>query len=377
MTQTKTQQIDNQTAAACARRLGDLRSAMENAGVDALIVASEPDIFYLTDFVGHDSLLLVTGEGGIIISDPRYDEFLDPWREVPGLSIHMGVRHRLEQSVADLCAEAGLKKLGIQAEHVTVAARHRLVGALRGLTLADTVGLVGELRKKKDAVEIARIEKAAAIQQAALTAALDKLQAGMTELEFCAELYYQMQIRGSFKPSFDAIIGAGPNSSVIHYMTGQGEIQPGCLLVDWGATYHGYCADLTRTFGIGEMPAKIVEIYAIVLDAQMAAIAACAPGRRCADIDAVARDVITNAGYGEYFGHGLGHGLGIEVHEDPYFNDLSDDILAPGNVMTVEPGIYLPGVGGVRIEDDVLITEDGHRVLSEYPKDLAGATRAI
>ncbi|MCA9784851.1 MAG: M24 family metallopeptidase, partial [Candidatus Cloacimonetes bacterium] len=153
--------------------------------------------------------------------------------------------------------------------------------------------------------------------------------------------------------------------------TGDAPLEPGVVLFDWGATVAGYNSDMTRTVGLGRLPEKIREIYAIVLDAQLAAIDAIAPGLTCASIDAVARHVITRAGYGEYFGHGLGHGLGLEVHEGPYFNNLSTDIrLEPGMVMTVEPGIYLPGDGGVRIEDDIVVTESGCRLLSDYSKRL-------
>ena len=162
-----------------------------------------------------------------------------------------------------------------------------------------------------------------------------------------------------------------PRSSVIHHQTGTVTIGQGVLLVDWGAVADGYCSDMTRTFGLGGLPAKISEIYQIVLDAQLAAIEACRPGKACIEIDSIARDLITTAGYGERFGHGLGHGLGLNVHEAPYFSrHAADAILEPGMVMTVEPGIYLPGVGGVRIEDDVLITDAGCRVLTDYPKDL-------
>ena len=147
-------------------------------------------------------------------------------------------------------------------------------------------------------------------------------------------------------------------------------IEAGTLLIDWGAVVDGYCSDMTRTFGVGTLPEKVRELYDVVLDAQLSAIDACAPGRVCAEIDALARGIIERAGYGEHFGHGLGHGLGLDIHEDPYFNDLETEVvLEPGMVMTVEPGIYLPGVGGVRIEDDVLITDVGCRVLTDFPKD--------
>jgi Xaa-Pro aminopeptidase len=342
-------------------------------GIDALLVSAEKDIQYLTGFVGHDSLAVLMSETAIIISDSRYDEFLQPWRE-NGIEVVMGIRHRLPDALRTICQNRSIKRLAIQAEHVTLAGLPKLEQALPGSTLIQTTGIVNSLRMRKDELEVATIERAIHIQQEALSAALNQITMGMTELEFSALLEFEMKLRGAFGTSFTPIIGAGPNSSVIHYMTGSGRISPeaGVLLVDWGAMVDGYCGDLTRTFGIGEMPAKIREIYAIVLEAQLAAIDAIGPGKRCDEIDAVARNVIAKAGYAQYFGHGLGHGLGMDVHEQPYFNNLETGVrLEPGMIMTVEPGIYIPGIGGVRIEDDVLITDDGSRVLSDYPKDLS------
>jgi len=357
--------------AACKSRQQRLQKALVAQDLDALLLSAEKDIQYLTGFVGHESLAMVTRSSAVIISDSRYDEYLQPWRDENAAEVIMGTRHRLFDTVKSLFGDGQMKRLGIQAEHMTIAARHKLAGILGESSLADTVDLVNALRVKKDALEVSLIEKAASIQQEALTAALGQLTLGMTELEFSALLEFEMKSRGAAGAGFTPIIGAGPNSSIMHHTTGSTPIQEGVLLIDWGATVDGYNADLTRTYGIGEMPAKIREFYAIVLEAQLAAIDAIAPGKVCADIDAVARRIITKAGYGKEFGHGLGHGLGMDVHENPYFNNLQTDVrLEPGMVMTVEPGIYVPGVGGVRIEDDVLITETGCRLLSDYPKDL-------
>jgi len=363
--------------AACAARRQRLDATLQNQKLDALLVNCETDIQYLTGFVGHDSLLLVSPEAAIIISDPRYDEFLNPWRNAMGAEIVMGKRHRLPETVKQLCESRNIKRLAIQAEHVTLAGRAKLAQAIGESRLVETTSLVSSLRMRKDGLEIATIERALGIQQDALTAALDQLTIGMTELQFSARLEYEMKMRGAQGTGFTPIIGAGPNSSIIHHSTGNTPIHSGVLLIDWGANVDGYNGDLTRTFAIGDpprMPAKINEIYPIVLEAQLAAIDAIAPGTICAEIDSVARRIIAKAGYGQYFGHGLGHGLGMDVHEAPFFNDLETSTkLEPGMIMTVEPGIYIPGVGGVRIEDDVLITERGCRVLSDFPKDLPSA----
>lgn len=362
-----------------ARAANDQRSRLSHLiaehKLEGLLISTEKDIYYLTGFVGHDSLLLVFADGtAAIVTDPRYDEFLNPWRGMEQLEIVMGVRHRLEESIAQLAKSRTVQQLGVQAESMTLTRRAALAKHIGGDAIIETSGLVASLRMKKDAGEIALIERAVEIQQQAINAALAKLRAGMTELQFCAELEYEMKMRGSFAPSFETMIASGAGSSVIHYQTSGKTIGEGPLMVDWGAVVDGYHSDMTRTFSIGPMSPKMREIYGIVLDAQLAAIDAIKPGKTCAEIDEVARRIIRDAGYGEHFGHGLGHGLGMDVHEPPYFNELQTDVvLEPGMVMTVEPGIYLPEIGGVRIEDDVLVTDSGCRVLCSYPKDLGSA----
>jgi Xaa-Pro aminopeptidase len=350
---------------ACRSRQQRLGDAMDLLGLDALMIAHPRDIRYLTGFSGEDTLLVVPGASGqaaVIITDARHDELLDPWRASGIAEVVMGTRHRLEQSVPGLCASRHVGRLGIQAEHLTLAGRGKLGAALSAVGLVETEGLVGRLRMRKDEVEIAAIERAAAVHQEAMRAALNGLSIGMTELELCAAIEYEMKIRGASGPSFDTMVATGPRSSTIHHVTGPARIEPGTLLVDWGAVVDGYCSDMTRTFGVGSMPKNVREIYEIVLEAQLSAIDACGPGKSCAEIDAVARGIIERAGYGKYFGHGLGHGLGLDIHEEPYFNELQNEVV-------LEPGIYLPGVGGVRLEDDVLITAGGCRVLTDYPKD--------
>jgi Xaa-Pro aminopeptidase len=286
----------------------------------------------------------------------------------------MGIRHRLLQAVREICKARSIKRLGIQADFMTVTGRVKLTSEVSDAQVVDTDGLVGRLRMRKDAYELALIERAADIQQQALIAALGHLSPGMVEREFSAVLEYEMKMRGASESAFQPIIAAGANSSIMHQSTGETPIREGVLLVDWGANVEGLNADLTRTFGIGSMSAQLREMYSVVLEAQLAAIDAIAPGKICAEIDAVARTVITRAGYGQYFGHGLGHGLGMDVHESPYFNSLQTDVtLEPGVVMTVEPGIYIPGVGGIRIEDNIVVTEDGCRLLSNVGKDLDSA----
>lgn len=361
--------LPSQLIQACERRQDRLHQAMTEHPIDALLVSGPKDIYYLTGFIGHDSVLMVTDSAAVIITDSRYDEFLEPWRGTQVAEVVMGTRHRLEDSVAAQCDARGVRKLGIEAEWMTVSARTKVAVALTQGQVVDTMGLVGRLRMVKDELELAAIERAGSIQCEALNAALSRFEHGMTERELCAVLEYEMKTRGASGPSFDTMVLAGPNSAIIHALTGETRIDQGTLLIDWGAVFDGYCSDMTRTFAVGGFPEKVREIYDIVSEAQQTAIDACGPGKTCAEVDASARSIIHKAGYGEFFGHGLGHGLGLDIHEDPYFNELATDIvLQVGMVMTVEPGIYLPGIGGVRIEDDVVITPDGCRVLTDFPR---------
>ncbi|TVQ51629.1 MAG: aminopeptidase P family protein [Phycisphaerales bacterium] len=358
-------------------RLRHVRDALASVEADAILVQNAKDIRYLTGCSGHDCLLLLTGSDAVLISDPRYDEQLNPWRGGE-TEVVIGTRHRLPEAVAQACRERAVSSLGLQAEYMTLLGHQQLKAALDGVRLVETTGLIAPFRMRKDVLEVARIERGVQIQQAALEAAFSELTRGMTEREFCARIEYEMKIRGAEKASFDPIVATGANSSRIHHETSDTPIGEGTLLIDWGAVVEGYSSDMTRTFAVGDMPERVREIYAIVLEAQLAAIEACRPGRTCAEIDAVARDLITEAGYGKQFGHGLGHGLGMDTHEGPYFNNLQTDVvLEAGMVMTVEPGIYLPGLGGVRIEDDVVITESGCRVLGDWPKDMEAMRRDV
>lgn len=362
-----------------AARQERLRTLLSLHEVDALLVSHEIDIRYLSGFIGHDSLMLVDADGAVAISDFRYDEELNSLRESGLSTVHIGTRHRLEESVAALCTERGIQTLGIQEEFLTVAGRKRIARAVGSVRVVDTAGVVGGLRMKKDAVEVGQMQRAVRLAEEALGNTLARIAIGMTEHEVRVILEHELKRLGASGPSFDPIIAVGANGSLPHYATGSAPLREGAsLLIDWGASLNWYNSDLTRTFAIGSMPERIAEIYQIVLEAQMKAIDAIRPGRTCAEIDAVAREHITRAGYGGAFGHGLGHGLGMQTHEPPYFNDLQTDVrLEPGMMMTVEPGIYLPGIGGVRIEDDVLVTEGGCLVLSSYPKNLESAVLAL
>lgn len=368
-------------------RLARLGKTVSDLGLAALLITSPKDVGYLTGFLGGDSYLLLPAlehkaPSPVLISDFRYKEELEPVvadfaKAGAKLEVHIRSKSMLE-AVAEVCpaalGESG--KLGIQADHMTVAERAGVARRVGSKRLTDTHGLVAQMRVIKDASEIALIRKAAKIQEAALAAVLPTIRAGQTEAEVAARLEAEMKQRGSSEPGFQTIVAAGPNSALPHYRPKQTKVaakKP--LLVDWGAVYEGYHSDMTRVFCLGEWPAKIAEIYAIVLEAQQAAAKALAPGKTTKEIDAVARTIITKAGFGEFFGHGLGHGLGLNGHEEPRLtNMLASTRLEPGMVVTVEPGIYLPGVGGVRLEDDYVITDDGADNLCSMKKSLDWAT---
>lgn len=371
-----------------------LAKAAPQAG--ALLVTSPIDVRYLTGFAGGDSYLLLPSpqraeSRPVIISDFRFQEELEHVKPFCDVVIRTGP---LLPATVHACRERlpASAPLAVQAEHLTIHQYAALAFALTASAakarraadpLVNTTGLIAGLRAIKDAGEVALIRKAVAIQEAALTQTLAVIQAQldragfMIESDAAAELEYRMRLGGSPATGFGTIIASGPNGSLPHYRAGPAKILPRVpLLIDWGATYQGYHGDMTRVVCFGPWPEPMRTIYQIVLEAQQAAAAALKPGVRARAVDAIARNIITKAGFGEKFGHGLGHGLGLNGHEDPRLSHMADDEkLRPGHVVTVEPGIYLPGLGGVRIEDDYLITATGAENLCSLPKSLRWATR--
>jgi Xaa-Pro aminopeptidase len=348
-----------------------LRAPGKAGKVDALLVTDPIDIRYLTGFVGEDSWLLVPIRGGspIVLSDARFEEQIA--REAPGLK--MSIR---DQPMADELADVlkrrkSITTLGVQPAHMTLATRKSLVkklGASRVKPVAD--GLLKQ-RAVKDAAEIDAIRRAVRLTEQAMQATLQWLAPGKSEREVAAYLEHRMRDLGADGRSFATIAAVDANGSLPHYIPADKKLgKRSSLLIDWGAKWGGYCGDLTRVVHLAKPGRTMGDVYDLVLRAQEAAIAAIRPGVKCTEVDAVARDIIDDAGHAEHFGHGLGHGLGLEVHEQPVLSKRAGkkDVLEPGHVVTVEPGVYLPGVGGVRIEDDVLVTDDGHEVLSRLPK---------
>jgi len=354
-------------------RLKRLRTALERNSVPALLITNPADIRYLSPFCGDDSYALVTDSSFHIISDFRYLADLAP---VKGLATVVIREADMLAAVKGVVSDLRLKRLAVQSESITLATHARLAKALRPVKLIESAGVLAALRIIKDDAEIAFIRRAVAIQQAALLATLKAIKAGQREIEVAARLEFEMKSRGSVKPAFDTIVAADANAAKPHATPGQKKLKHnGIVLIDWGARSAGYCSDMTRVFAFGTWPARIAEIYKIVLEAHNDAMAAAKPGMTGRALDAVARNTITRAGYGPQFGHGTGHGIGLNIHEAPSLRKLdAGTILRPGMVVTVEPGIYLPDIGGVRIEDDLLITKRGSEGLCTLPKTLNWAT---
>lgn len=350
-------------------------------GLPWFLVTNPKDVAYLTGFLGGDSYLLFGPKRPTVISDFRFQEELDFVRSLCSVVIRSGP---MAKAVADVVGDGGAQRLGVQGEHMTLGVRQGIGLQVRGVKLIESTGLVGKLRVRKDAAEIALIRRAVRLQEEALKETLEWVdrRIGRTgkpllERDVAAQLEFAMRVRGSSEPGFQTIVASGTNGSLPHYRAGAAKLRKGTpVLIDWGSVYSGYHGDLTRVVCWGKWPRKIAEIYAVVQDAQAAAASHLAPGRTTREIDTIARDAIARAGYGDHFGHGLGHGIGLDGHEDPRLSHMAEPVvLEPGHVVTVEPGVYLPGVGGVRIEDDYLITATGAERLSTLPRDLKWATR--
>jgi Xaa-Pro aminopeptidase len=355
-----------------------VRDALKALKLDAMLLTHPPDLAYLTNFTGHDSIGLITAKDIFLVTDFRYQE----QAKLEAGWVKLAVRDELMgQTLAKTLIDSGSKRIGFEANFTTVGqvsalnkALKELNGTVDGVTLAPVEDVMTNIRKVKDDHEIDLVRKAIAVSEEAFDAIKDDIKVGLSENHVAGLLISELRSRGAETSSFEPIVATGANSALPHYRAGETLIQKDQpLLFDWGAIYQGYCSDLTRTFLVGRVSSKIREAYSVVLDAQAAAIKFLRPGVTTKQADRVARDVIEKAGYKDAFGHGLGHGIGRDIHELPTLRSYgAEDELRPGMIVTVEPGIYLPGEGGVRIEDDVLITHSGCEVLSTIEKSLEG-----
>jgi Xaa-Pro aminopeptidase len=366
-------------AAAGVGRAERLAGELEGLGVEALLVDSLVDVRYLTGFSGSHGLVLLLGApaaGALgrhrFLTDFRYRT--QSAEQVPESFEREIVSGELLEALGGVLAGAPAGRLGVDEARLSVRAHRRLSETLpEDWTLVPCDGAVERLRAVKDAQEIARIRAAAELADEALRGVLEGGLAGRSEREVAIELELRMRRLGAQAPSFGSIVAAGAHGALPHAEPRDEQIPRDVLVtIDWGALLDGYCSDCTRTYATGEGISQLArEVYALVLDAQERSLAAVAPGRSGREVDAVAREVIERAGQGERFGHGLGHGVGMEIHEAPRLSRTApEDPLEAGNVVTVEPGVYLPGELGVRIEDLVVVRDAGPEVLTGLPKQL-------
>jgi Xaa-Pro aminopeptidase len=346
-------------------RADRLVALLEERSLDWLIVTHLVNVRYLTGFTGTNGACLVSPDERLFLTDFRYMERARA--EVREFDRVEGGRDLLGDLAARLSARAGFDDA-----HVSVRAHRRLAEkAGEDVELVPAGGLVERLRERKDEAELQAMRAAAQIADAAYEAAREQGLTGRTEREVAISMVRRMEDLGAEGPSFPPIVAAGAQGALPHAEPRDVAIPAGTLVViDAGARVDGYCSDCTRTFATGPLSGDAVEVYEVVLRAQREALAAARAGAARREVDGVARRVIDAAGHGEHFGHGLGHGVGLEIHEDPRLTRMADGDLGEGNTVTIEPGVYLPGSFGVRIEDLVAITADGPEVLTAFPKEL-------
>jgi Xaa-Pro aminopeptidase len=356
-----------------ATRRAKAMKLAKQAGAQGLLVTNFTNVTYLTGFMGDDSHLLVTEREAVLVSDFRYVSQLQ--EECPGLRTHIRPASTLlPDAVAEVIGATKITRLAVEANSLTIGAHAYLAEKLPKITFLAAKDFVEQLRQIKDQEEVDEIRRAARYAERAFAVLRAILRPGQTEKELADHLEYQLRLQGAQCSSFPPIVAAGPRAALPHARPTVSTIgNHDLLLVDWGASSRHYKSDLTRVLVTGKISPKLERLYGVVLKAQEQAIAAIRPGKTGREIDAIGRAVIADAGFGKYFGHGLGHGIGLDIHELPRLSVTNDLPLKAGMVVTVEPGIYLPGWGGIRIEDDVLVTRRGYEVLTSCPKQFSEA----
>ncbi|KAB7708798.1 M24 family metallopeptidase [Bacillus aerolatus] len=348
-------------------KIEKLRAQMKKKGLDGLLVMSPYNRRYVSNFTGSAGAVLISEEKALFITDFRYVEQAE--KQAQGFQVvqHKGTLH---EEAAVQAEQLGIQRLGFEKAYTTFQSYETLKGLIKG-ELVPVSEMIEKLRLIKDDSEIKILKEAADIADAAFKHIIEFIQPGKTELDVSNELEFFMRKWGAASSSFDTIVASGKRSALPHGVASDKVIEKGDMVtLDYGAYYKGYVSDITRTVAVGEPSEQLKEIYQIVLDAQVKGMEQIKSGLTGKEADAITRDYITEKGYGEYFGHSTGHGIGLEVHEGPALSFRSDTVLEPGMIVTVEPGIYVPGLGGVRIEDDTLITETGNETLTHSTKDL-------
>ena len=370
---------------ALSRRQQIVRESLASSALDALVITSLPNILYLTNFTGSSAIVVLTAEQLLFITDFRYLTVLSEARgtphECPAMAV-ITVEGSYDATLAEQLASRSWRRIGFEAAHLTVDRYRWLTATIaangpKDAELVATERVVERARVRKDPYEIATLREAA--RRLSLVAAVvpEDVRRGVAERDVALAIDQRVRQAGFARPAFETIVASGPNAALPHARPGERTITEGDLVVlDFGGVYDSYCVDLTRTVSVGPAGQRVREVYAAVREARDRAIEAVAPGRSRFEIDAAARDALGRHGLAEAFGHGTGHGLGLEVHEDPRISrrrpdvDTDDEYVASGMIFTIEPGAYLPGWGGVRIEDDVLVTDNGVEVLTDVTTEL-------
>ncbi|MBI4567489.1 MAG: aminopeptidase P family protein [Planctomycetes bacterium] len=350
-------------------RLKQLRAHMREKGLDAFVVTDETNVRYLSGFTGDSSALLITDDRRYIVTDGRYMEECE--RECPDWKVVERQEFTFEK-IGETAKKHGVKTVGIEAHHVTVGQMREVRRAFKKTRIRATRGVVHRMRMIKDEREIELIRAANRVGERGLYQLLSDLRPGRTEAVLAARLELYFRTLGATRESFPCILAARQTSSIPHYHPTLRKIRTGDpVLVDSGAVVNSYCSDLTRVFFTnGAVPPKWEVMYGAVLEANRVATEAVRPGVKAIDVDKAAREYLKAVGFDKEFAHSTGHGLGMNVHEPPRISKWDRTVLKPGMVITIEPGVYVPGFGGVRIEDMVMVTETGRETITTFPKDL-------
>lgn len=349
-------------------RLTRLREAMGTKGLEAMFITSAVNRRYMTGFTGSSGYVLITQNRAVLMTDFRYMTQA-PQQAVDFEVIEHGAK--LTDTLKQLLSDMKISRLGFEQDHVAFATYTGYQSQLESIELVPVSGLIEDLRMIKDEGELAIMREAAQLADRTFSHILGFLKPGVSEKDIALEMEFFMRKNGATSSSFDTIVASGERSALPHGVASDRIIQGNEFIkLDFGALYNGYCSDITRTVVLGKPTDKHHEIYNIVLEAQLNALQHIRPGMTGREADALTRDIIKSYGYGDHFGHSTGHGLGMEVHEYPRLAFGSDTVLTPGMTVTVEPGIYIPGFGGVRIEDDIVITEDGIEIITQSTKQL-------
>ncbi|MBN2284527.1 MAG: aminopeptidase P family protein [Deltaproteobacteria bacterium] len=350
-----------------SERISRVRQGLQDMQLEGVLFVHMPNIRYLTGFTGSEGALLVTGGAVVLLVDGRYTT--QAREEVTSC----GIREFSDPvaGITDAVRKERLSSLGFEATVLSYDTYRRLAENLNGVRLHPLSGEPAAIRSRKDSGEVTAMKRAAAIAASSLTGIIDMIRPGAVERDIAFALESAMRDEGSEKPAFETIVASGEHAAMPHARPGSRKIEKGdFVVIDYGAVSDGYNSDETCTFMVGEPTTRQRKVYRIVKEAHDRAIEAVKAGASCSEIDGRARSVIEKAGYGGYFSHGTGHGVGLEVHEPPRVSSRSTEVLETGMVVTVEPGIYIPGTFGIRIEDMVLVGESGGEILTKMPKEL-------